>query len=229
MIAVCITTQNRRDVYLKTYEMLKKHLPKDARLFVVDDASDKPAPNADYRFETIAGIAKAKNKCLELAYDWGAEHIFLFDDDIYPIKDGWEKGYVESGENHMMFVFTGKGNMTRGVAEIYRNDRYVAYDHVRGCMLYATRKVLEVVGGMDPEFGRYYGEHADWSNRIHNAGLTPYRVMDRLDSKDYIHSLDEVNAVESTVTPIQYQQYKRHAKSLYPRFTGRANYIEFKS
>lgn len=40
--------------------------------------------------------------------------------------------------------------------------------------MYAHRSVVESIGGMDERFGPPGGhEHAEWSMRIHNAGLTP--------------------------------------------------------
>src|SRR5690606_10124331 len=81
-IGVGITTHNRPEIFAKTLAEMRKHLPPGAKLVVVDDASKEPVAEADYRFEENAGIARAKNKCLELLD--GCEHIFLFDDDCYP-------------------------------------------------------------------------------------------------------------------------------------------------
>jgi len=198
-IGVGVTTHNR-DVLAKTLEQIRKHTP-GAKVVVVDDASSKP-PESDYRFESNVGIAVAKNKCLELLE--GCEHIFLFDDDCYPVADGWWKPYVESPEPHLMFGFldVSKGKALGDTREIYRDSRHVAYDGPRGCMLYADRKVLDVVGGMDPVFGRWGWEHVDWSNRIHHAGLTTWRYADVVGSESLIYSLDQHLAVERSV-PVQ--------------------------
>jgi hypothetical protein len=53
---------------------------------VVDDSDD----------DNRLGIARAKNKCLEQLDD--CEHIFLFDDDCYPIKKGWHEIYIEASK-----------------------------------------------------------------------------------------------------------------------------------
>ena len=82
-IAICITTHNRKEVFETSLAAWNKYKPKNAKIFIVDDCSIVPV-KSDYRFDIQAGIAKAKNKCLELAKDY--DHIFLVDDDIRPIK-----------------------------------------------------------------------------------------------------------------------------------------------
>src|SRR5690606_9807564 len=129
-------------------------------------------PDATYRFEKNVGIAKAKNKCLELLYNSGCEHFFLFDDDTYPAVTGWEKPYIESPEPHLMWVFDRYDGQKPTVETIYKDDCHIAYHATRGCMLYCSREVLDKVGGMNPAFGKWGWEHQSWSDRIHSAGLT---------------------------------------------------------
>lgn len=62
-------------------------------------------PEATYRFEENVGIARHKNKCLELLADAGCEHLFLFDDDAYPLVEDWWRPYVDSPEPHLMRIF----------------------------------------------------------------------------------------------------------------------------
>lgn len=224
-IAICITTYNRPDVLLRGLQEQMKHLPVgvdvEARIFIVDDGSnDRPdqdeignivvVPNSPFeteyfRFTENKGIAAAKNKCLEMADNWGADHIFLFDSDTWPKVDDWWKPYVESKEPHLMYIFTKfatddkNGHNLRDCVEIYRDSEIVAYNHVRGCLLYIDRKVLEAVGGFDTRYGKAMFEHSDWSNRIHNAGLTSFRIMDVLGSNELIYSMDEHRAVASSI------------------------------
>src|SRR5690554_5113268 len=88
-IGIGVTTRNRPKVFSETLKNLRKHLPEGSELVIVDDASGEPVKEATYRFARQAGIAKAKNKCLELLADAGCTHFFLFDDDCYPRRDGW--------------------------------------------------------------------------------------------------------------------------------------------
>jgi hypothetical protein len=197
-IGVGVTTHNRREVFDRCTAEIR-HFTPEAKIVVVDDSSDVPLEGADHRFETQAGIARAKNKCLELLAD--CEHIFLFDDDCHPKQEGWWKPYVESPEPHLMRVF---GDLAHGkkIGDntcIYSDSRHVAWAHARGMMLYVHRSVLDVVGGLDPGFGLWGWEHADWSNRIHAAGLTAWRYADVVGGEDLIYSLDEHEGIERSV------------------------------
>ncbi len=99
-IGIGITTHNRPQVFRHTLRNVLKFAPRGAKVLVVDDASTDTVREATYRFDVNAGIARAKNKCLELLED--CDHIFLFDDDTYPIKKGWEQPYIDSAEPHLM-------------------------------------------------------------------------------------------------------------------------------
>lgn len=192
-IGIALTEHNRYELFKKSYEETKKLVPDNSVLVVVDDASAKPVPEATYRFKKNVGISVAKNKCLELLYLEGCEHIFLFDSDIYPIKEEWWKPYVENKEPHLMYIFQNfsNGGSPGDTKVVYENDEIKAYDHPRGCMLYLHRSVLDKVGGMDPVFVKWGFEHGNLSDRIFMAGLTSFRYMDIPNSKGLFYSHDE--------------------------------------
>src|SRR5690606_14568308 len=133
-IAIVISTRNRPKEFQKTFYGIESHLPNDAVLLIVDDASNENYANAHYRFEKRAGIPKVKNMCLQLAMNTGANHIFLFDDDIYPVIDGWEKPYIESGINHLSYNFNEhyQGVNQRQSKEV---DGFKISSIPNGCML----------------------------------------------------------------------------------------------
>lgn len=168
MIGVAITTRNRSLILQQTLAAWKEHLPTGSKLVIVDDASDIPVTNPTFRFETRQGLAKAKNKCLELLE--GCTDIFIVDDDIMPVKPNWWSIYVLSGLNHACWTFN---RQRRHVAE-----NYVEYVDPNGCMLYFKKICLDTVGGWDIDFKGYGHEHANMSDRIFNAGLTPARYID---------------------------------------------------
>lgn len=119
-IGIGITTHNRYDVYQNTLEHITKLAPKGAEIVVVDDASDEVVPEATYRFTINAGIARAKNKCLELLQD--CDHIFLFDDDTYPLIEDWHVPYVYNKEPHLCYIFKNFTNRHLGDChELYRS------------------------------------------------------------------------------------------------------------
>lgn len=189
-IGIGVTTRNRPDVLARALEAWEKYLPDGAEFVLVDDASDEPVEGATYRFEQNAGVARAKNKVLELLTERDVEHLFLFDDDTFPIADRWWEPYVASPEPHLMFAW---GDVH------YRTDELVGYQWPKGCALYVERRVLDRVGGMDPVFGLWGCEHMSWSDRIHNAGLTTCRYQDVPDSHELIQSLDRWGEVASSV------------------------------
>ena len=200
-IGIGITTHNRNKLVADTVAKIQALTP-NAKIVVVDDASTTPVNIKDiqvYRFQSNVGIARAKNKCLELLH--GCDHIFLFDDDTYPIKQGWYEPYVASAEHHLMYLFDkwANGKPVGDDAVIYQDDHIVAHHHARGCMLYVDSTALATVGGMDTRYGKAMNEHLDWSNRIHNAGLTTFKHMDVVGSEQLIYSMDQHQLVASSI------------------------------
>lgn len=196
--SVCITVHNRPKTAAKTITNWKKYMPENSQLIIVDDASEPPFPGATYRFETNAGIPRAKNMCLQLAEN--SSHIALVDDDVYPKTKDWYKPYVESGENHLMFTFDHlKGGQANGYKKMVTSGPIVSYNAPCGCMLYIRRNVLDVVGGFDIKFNKYFYEHVNFSQRVFNAGLTTYPFGDVENSLDLFHSMDWAGEVESSV------------------------------
>ena len=203
-IGVAVATFDRQSVLEGTIARILKHTP-GAYLVVVDDHSPTPVTVPDgvelVRLPENRGVAGAKNACLAALMAAGCEHLFLFDDDAYPLKDGWWRPYVESPEPHLMAVFDKpKGAQKTQVEVLYEDDRHVYYHATRGYMLYVERRVVEAVGGMDRGFGKWGWEHASWSDRIHAAGFTTSRYMDVKGSQDLIYSMDQAGEISSTVT-----------------------------
>lgn len=221
-IGIGVTTQNRPDTFKEFLKNIKKYMPKNAKLVIVDDASTIPVKEATYRFEQVAGIARSKNKCLELLRD--CKHIFLFDDDCWPQKNGWWKPYVESREPHFSYIFQHFVHQQLNDCDIlYTNREFTAYSHPRGCMLYFDSICLDVIGGYDTTYRRWGYEHVDISNRIYNAGLTLFRYMDITGSAEYIHSEDEHQRVPSTVSMEERRPYLIEMKQKFEdSFTSKA-------
>lgn len=200
-IGIGITTHNRNKLVADTVAKIQALTP-NARLVVVDDASQERVRIDGvevFRFKNNVGIARAKNKCLELLSD--CDHIFLFDDDTYPLKEGWYEPYIASPEHHLMYLFQNwaSGKPVGDDAIMYRDDKHVAHKHCRGCMLYVDRFALATVGGMDVRYGKAMNEHLDWSMRMHNAGLTSFRYMDVVGSEHLIYSMDEHQEVRTSI------------------------------
>jgi hypothetical protein len=119
------------------------------------------------------GVAATKNTGLELLMDAcegvpypSVEHFYLSDDDTWPTDPAALALHKDSILPHSM-VCWGKGRLSR------ERRNWSEWTWPRGVMLYTRRSVIVEVGGMDERYGPGGHEHADWSRRIHQAGLTP--------------------------------------------------------
>jgi len=196
-IGIAISTHNRHDVVSRALDHQLKFLPAGALVVVIDDGSAKPVTAPEgvrvIRHDVSRGIVAAKNASLEALIDAGCEHLFLWDDDAWPIADNWHWPYIESPEPHLAYQFLDLAgrNKLNDMAVLYQDDKNVAYTGQRGVMLYYHRSAIEQVGGFDPVYGRGMYEHPDLALRIHNAGLTTWAFADVVGSETLIHSMDE--------------------------------------
>lgn len=117
------------------------------------------------------GVAVNKNTGIEWLMDAGVDHLFLCDDDTYPLSRYALHAHTEMGQRHSM-VSWGKHRM-KTITHANESERYVEWTWPRGVMLYVQRPVIDIVGGMDERFGPGGHEHVEFSRRIHQAGLTP--------------------------------------------------------
>jgi len=197
IIGIAISTHNRPEVLSRAIEQHLKHLPAGALVVVIDDGSQPAAVVPDgvqlRRLEVSQGIVAAKNASLSALVDAGCEHLFLFDDDAWPIADNWHLPYIGSPEPHLAYQFLDLAGTRKlnDISVLYRDERHVAYTGQRGVMLYYHRSAIERVGGFDPIYGRGMYEHPDLALRIHNAGLSTWAFADVAGSEKLIHSMDE--------------------------------------
>lgn len=215
-IGIGITTYNRREVFEKTLFEIKKFAPKNSKIVIIDDGSDVALEVADFRFEVNQGSPVAKNKCFELLED--CDHIFLFDDDIYPVKNNWYKPYIKSKESHLNYTF--KYNF-----DVW--EKHKIHDNPNGCMMYFDRKVLDTVGGFDTNFYKYGYWHGNMSCRIYNVGLTSFPFMDVVGSDKLFYSLDEHKEVISA-TKKQFDFIPKNKKRYFDTL-GSSAYFPYKS
>lgn len=176
MIGIGITHFGNDPLRDTAIEQIFKFAPKGSKIHLVKD---------------VEGISKAKNLCLKELDK--CEHIFLFDSDTYPKVKDWERIYTETGHKHMSYTFSRKVLLIEG--------NIISYEKPSGCMLYINRDCLDKVGGFDEQYKGYAGEHQDFSNRVYNSGLTKYRYMDLVFSRQFIHSMDEHKEIQSS-TPV---------------------------
>ncbi len=139
------TTPKRKHLLDLCISQIAKHTGKHI-LFVHDDTEGK-------------GVAYSKNQCLRALKD--CDKIFLFDDDCFPIKDGWDE--IFQG-NHQTYL-----NNWGRIKQIKQIDHKVYYNNCAGVLMYMSKQAVETVGAFNENFCKYGFEHADYSNRIHLA------------------------------------------------------------
>lgn len=125
-------------------------------------------------FSGRQGVAVSKNTGIEFLMDSGVEHLFLCDDDTYPLSAEGPQKHVDLGFAHSM-VCWGKHRLVDLTSTEVGGERvaFTEWSWPRGVMLYTSRAAVERVGGLVEAFGPGGHEHVEWSQRIHNAGLTP--------------------------------------------------------
>lgn len=236
-IGIAITTHNRQSVLDKALEHHLMFLPVGALMVVIDDGSSKlvtvPKGVRLIRCEASRGIVASKNASLEALIDAGCEHLFLWDDDAWPIASGWEQPYIESPEPHLAYQFLDLAGprKLKDLAVLYQDNKHIAYTGQRGVMLYYHRSAIDKVGGFDPIYGRGMYEHSDLALRIHNAGLTSWAFADVAGSEKLIYSLDEHEAVDRSVPKPDRDALVKRNVTIHNerRDSGYAGYAEYRS
>src|SRR3990167_5933319 len=148
-IGIGVTTYKRPEhleVWRQQIDILR---PPDSVIYTAYDAPERK------------GIAYRKNECLRTLKD--CDYIFLFDDDCFPIKNGWAEFFIES-------------------SKITKQQHYLYLKET---------PTIEKIGAYNPAYGYYGFEHAGYSNRIHAAGLTPRgKYTCPAGAGDYIYAMD---------------------------------------
>jgi hypothetical protein len=224
---VAISTHNRPanivDNVLYQWDTILKSIGNDYVIVVVDDASNIPYKKATYRFNRNVGIAASKNKCIQLLYDLDCTDFFLSDDDVFPLNPKGITNYLETPFAHLCLSFN-KGE-TKPIGQYAGHN---IYDHINGCLLYLTRDVIDTVGGMRPEFGRWANEHLEYSNRIYNAGLTPYPYMDVPNNIINFYSYDYYGTIQGSVPEYIRRQMSVRNSELLKTYKDTKDYVDFK-
>ena len=188
-IGIGVTTYNRP----KHIELWEKQLKLN---FNIETCTIHIANDSNERM----GIAFRKNECLKNLSD--NDYIFLFDDDCFPIKEGWAEFFIEASkatrQHHFMYLKetpTIKKIMHKTYDPYYYQysvqEHINIYNNCAGCMMFLTKEVIQKVGGYNPAYGIYGYEHAGYSNRIHQAGLTPIGAYTcPALTGEYIYSMD---------------------------------------
>lgn len=184
--AISTTGDSHRLGFLETcVEHWRAALPLGSVLLVTVDGSEQDAeavrnvvgdtpvwrvgqPRDSRDSQTRLGVAANKNTGLELLVGSGCEHLFLSDDDAWPLSSKALSHHTDPDAPPHSMVNWGWHRLRRLRSISPRSE----WTWPRGSVLYARRSVVEQVGGMIEEFGLGGHEHVEWSRRIHQAGMT---------------------------------------------------------
>jgi hypothetical protein len=206
------TTSNRSEIAERNIETIRA-LSAGCKIVVVKD---------------VIGIAKAKNECLRQLDD--CEHIFLFDDDTYPKKDDWYLPYIEALTPHLSFTFSKLHNGATNGNRVL-DGKFMGlniFQNPCGCMMYIHKRCLDVIGGFDERFIGWGYEHVNFSQRVFNAGLTPYPFMDVANSLELLHSMDYYGEVKSSVNGMDRMKYIQNNRPIYEMESLSKEFIKYK-
>jgi hypothetical protein len=196
-IGLGITTRNRANLLWHILPLWKKSLHNvDAVIHVKIDMEEDTigytnltAAHADIQFSAAGGrvgIAKAKNVNLAALLAQNCTHIFLVDDDIYPLRSRWWEIYTQEPFNHMGYFTTGKDRKPKTTKQACGVDSEIHQD-LSGGLLYFTGRALELQ--YNPAYGFYGYEHIDMSRRCAaHCKQHPFIVPRRI--SEFFYSLD---------------------------------------
>jgi len=206
VVGISFTSRNRPDLLKICLEQTEKYLSTEKFDYIISVINDVGDPKWDeqydelkkqfpfviwYKPEERLGIAKAKNEGIKIMRK-NCDHLFLSDDDCFPVKEGWEELYIETAKNnnvnHLMHEFPIKERI-----ELVKTENGISkYMGSCGVFLYFTRHAIDVVGGMRKAFKNYGNEHTEIAFRCHLAKLQgkwgPF--MSPENSRDYLYAID---------------------------------------
>ena len=184
------STPNRSeyiDTWLKEFEKVK---PNNYHLHIHEDVH-------------YHGVAYSKNQNLKTLQD--NDYIFLFDDDCYPVKEGWADYFINSKQNHLLYL-------TKIHNKIIIKDDIEIYQDCGGVFMFLTKKDIEKAGAFNEEFGLWGFEHADYSRRI--SPSCPYQML--VGTEDYLYAEDYSNPNHKS--SITNEEKNFHFKKNFPKF-----------
>lgn len=121
-----------------------------------------------YTDQERLGPGYARNQCLK--YFDGYDHIFLFDDDTYPTRKGWEDYFIQEAQAANIHYIALPDIF--GGEFLYAESDITFWWSALGCFLYQDKLAIEKIGGYNLAYNRYGYEDAARSHRAIKAGLT---------------------------------------------------------
>lgn len=191
-IGIGYTTYKRDGLLQECLDNLRLHTTSDYKLYIARDS------DSDRR-----GIALRKNECLHHLQD--CDYIFLFDDDCYPKKKGWEqfiiKAHQDSGEQHFAYL---KDDIHSAKNFYFCGDTTIkSFVTCGGVFLSITKECLKKVGGFWDKYEIYGFEHYGYSFRAFQAKVNSDLFMSIEGLEDYLHAYDYEDKEFKSTIPLE--------------------------
>lgn len=176
-IGIGVTTFNRPHCIEKWQSMVNNFTP---------DMSNVKIHIAEDSIQDRKGVAARKNECLRSLIE--CDYVFLFDDDCYPIKEGWVDFFANSGHEHLLFADPNNHVLEK------RAGNLMIFSNSSGVFMFLTKSAIQRVGAFDEQFSPFGFEHIDYSNRI--LCNSEYPMLEGTES--YLYAEDFYNPYHRT-------------------------------
>ena len=231
--AVSIITYNRCERLGEVIEGVLKTIPNGTDVFVCDDGSTDDTRGIVAKFGEVSyfygpnrGVGANKTRALFLMKN----HHFsvLLEDDLVPIRHKWFELYEGVSSmtdiHHFCRVQDKQVLETRPAFTQYLKDVFSATpvyaSSPRGDFTFLTRKVITMVGALNPAFNGVGYAHGEWSARVIKAGLVshPLGYIDIVEARDKFKQIGDTEGgrwnVEKKVISKQIKRNRLIAKRL---------------
>ena len=177
------------------------------------------------------GAAYGKNELIHKFYEEGKDYIFLFDDDCYPVIEGWQEKVIEWAKKNDVHYLAGLDFKNINIIG-HSGDTVKSSSPYIGAYFFLDRECIEKVGYYNSKYIKYGWEDVEYSiryNRLFKRGyLTPVWI------NMYLHSMDMFG---ENPTPNMTQEEKQRYIELNRRYAieedtnsqNGINYIEYEN
>ena len=136
------------------------------------------------------GASYGKNQLIRKFMDEGAEYIFIFDDDCYPVIDGWQEKVIEWAKMNNVHYLAGLDYKSAALIGGF-SDTVISNSPYIGAFFFLDRKCVETIGMYNENYIKYGWEDVGYSMRAQRAGLTGSKGWySPVWINMYIHSMD---------------------------------------
>jgi GT2 family glycosyltransferase len=140
------------------------------------------------------GIPINKNRLIKYLSD--CDYIFLSEDDITYVKEGWLDVYLKAMRvtnlHHFNYIVSDYRKFIKQALQYPEGVQLgITGDYVNGVLMVMSKKCIETVGGFDLRYKKYGYEHADYTRRCAIAKMYPkyhVHVMAASEYIDWFHS-----------------------------------------